>query len=189
MIISTSLPTASKTSPFPRRCVPSGPRLRSAETPKTLPRQPRAGHEVCERSASSDVHKLPEGATTPPRHKARPPKRPSCFVLPAASRVRVRGLDSLRRKERLPLSRRSILVRSLPRGLERARLSRDAPPPTSAECDEVLGAGGHASTHARRQCHDADQQLPYVRKLPGMPPFHTPPALPTMPRRCSTASA
>ena len=45
--------------------------------------------------------------------------RSSCFVLHTARQIRVRQLDSLGGEERLSRRRRSVIERSLPRGLER----------------------------------------------------------------------
>ena len=75
-------PATAKTSPFPLRCVPAGPRLRSAENGEDFaPAHREPPTKIVNAPRSSDVHKLPESATTPPRHKSR---RRSALVMACA---------------------------------------------------------------------------------------------------------
>ena len=118
-----------KLRPFPLRYVPGGPRLRCAANAEDFarPSQGLAAKLVMLREAPTS-QTSPKSATPPRRtnHARRRAVHGFCGTPP--SRARVRLLDSLRGQERLSRSLRSGFVRSLPRGLERARetFQRDA---------------------------------------------------------------
>ena len=101
--------TASRRAPresylFPSTVLSRGTLRRPPARPPQLP--PRRANGLC---------RVPRPRR--PNHADAP--RSSCFVLHTARQVRVRQLDSLGGKERLSRRRRSVIGRSLPRGLER----------------------------------------------------------------------